>query len=67
MNHDYWIFGPCIARAAARAMSSNGRVPSDMEERFRKLSEEELDGMVGRIAIARPPLKRQSHLDPQEI
>jgi hypothetical protein len=27
-------------------------VPSDMEERLRKLSEEELDGMVGRIAIA---------------
>jgi hypothetical protein len=27
-------------------------VPSDMEERLQKLSQEELDGMVGRIAIA---------------
>jgi hypothetical protein len=26
-------------------------VPSDMEERLQKLSQEELDGMVGRIAI----------------
>ena len=27
-------------------------VPSDMEERLQKLSQEELGGMVGRIAIA---------------